>query len=110
MRLLIDECVDVELKVVLSTHGFECRTVREMGYSGKRNGELLTIAEDNFDVLVTIDKSIRYQHNFTGRKIAVLVIRPKTSKLTDILPHIPAVVAALSAVTPGQVVYVESRQ
>jgi len=108
VRLLIDECVDIELKVILAAKGFECRTVREMGYSGKRNGELLTLAEGEFDVLITIDKSIRYQHNFTGRKIAVLIIRPKTSKLADILPHLPAVVAALSLIRSGQVVYVES--
>lgn len=37
-----------------------------------KNGELLKAAEDDsFDVLVTSDKSIRYQQNLTGRKIAL---------------------------------------
>jgi hypothetical protein len=78
----------------------------EIGFASKRNGELLALAEIDFDVLVTIDKSIQYQQNLTGREIAILVIRTKTSRLVDILPHVPAAVAALQNILPGQVIYV----
>jgi predicted nuclease of predicted toxin-antitoxin system len=53
MRLLIDECLPRALKRFFIGH--ECRTVQEMGWSGKKNGDLLSLAEAEFDVLATID-------------------------------------------------------
>jgi hypothetical protein len=50
--------------------GHKCETVRDAGFSGKDNGDLLALAEEHFDVLVTIDKNNRYQQNMTGRNIA----------------------------------------
>ncbi len=65
----------------LSASGHDCVTVREAGFSGKKNGELLRLAEPTFDVLVTLDKGIRYQQNLTGRKIAVLIIGAKSNDI-----------------------------
>src|ERR1700737_4385139 len=45
MRILLDECVPVALKRNLVSFGHECQTVREAGFAGKKNGELLTLAE-----------------------------------------------------------------
>jgi len=61
MRVLIDECAPSALKHVLAAHGHRCRTVQETGWSGKRNGELLDLAEGEFDVLVTLDTNLRYK-------------------------------------------------
>jgi hypothetical protein len=48
---------------------------RERGWHLFKNGDLLNAAEDAaFDVLVTSDKSIRYQQNLTGRKLALVVL------------------------------------
>lgn len=44
MRILLDECVPVALKGNLVSLGHECQTVREAGFAGKKNGELLTLA------------------------------------------------------------------
>ena len=41
MRILLDECVPRPLRRELS--GYEVRTVVEMGWAGKRNGELLRL-------------------------------------------------------------------
>ena len=57
MRLLIDECLPRALK--LHFRGHNCRTVQEMGSSGRKNGALLEAAEREFDVLVTIDQGIQ---------------------------------------------------
>jgi len=46
---------------MFSNRGHQCHTVREAGFEGIENGELLTLAESDFDVLVTVDKNIRYQ-------------------------------------------------
>lgn len=103
MRLLIDECVPRKLKFLLAERSHECQTVAEAGWSGKENGELLALAEQSFDVLVTIDKRVRYQQNMTGRKIAVLIIRAASNDLDDIRPHIPKALVALQTIQPGQI-------
>ena len=68
MKLLIDECLPRTLKRLLGDH--ECRTVQEMGWSGKKNGELLSLAELEFDVLVTVDQGMEYEQNLANRKIS----------------------------------------
>lgn len=104
MRLLIDECLPRKIKFLFSGH--DCTTVREAGFGSKENGELLALAEGTFDVLVTIDKNIRYQQNMIGRAISILIIRTKTNDLSDIEPQIPAALAALVRIQPGQIVEV----
>jgi hypothetical protein len=52
MRVLIDECAPKALKNYLTNHGHECRTVQEAGWSGRQNGELLSLAEAAFAVQV----------------------------------------------------------
>jgi len=48
---------------------------RARGWHRYKNGELLKAAEEAaFDVLVTSDKSIRYQQNLAGRRIALVVL------------------------------------
>jgi uncharacterized protein DUF5615 len=53
MRVLIDE--NLPRKIAGHLKGHECRTVAECGWAGKKNGELLSLAEDQFDVLLTLD-------------------------------------------------------
>jgi predicted nuclease of predicted toxin-antitoxin system len=102
----LDECVPRKVKFLLAAGGHECETVRDAGISGKENGELLALAEEHFDVLVTIDKNIRYQQNVTGRNIAILIIRPASNDLDDIRPHVPHALLALPSLKPGQIVEV----
>jgi predicted nuclease of predicted toxin-antitoxin system len=54
MNLLLDECLPRKLKFLFS--GYQCTTVREAGFGSKENGELLALAEGDYDVLITIDK------------------------------------------------------
>ena len=39
---------------------------------GIKNGDLLQLAEGEFDLFITSDQNIRYQQNLTGRRIAIL--------------------------------------
>jgi len=81
MKVLIDECAPRALKYTLAVHGHECLTVQEAGWSGKENGELLALAEAEFDVLVTVDTNLRYQQNLAGRKIAIVILRAQSNRL-----------------------------
>src|SRR5436853_7071877 len=103
MNVLLDECVPRKLKFLFVGSGHECRTVREVGLGSKTNGELLALAEHHFDVLITIDKNIRYQQNLTGRNIAILIIRAPSNDISDIRPHIPEALIALNSIHPSQV-------
>jgi hypothetical protein len=50
MKVLLDENLPRRLASYLT--GDECRTVSECGWAGKKNGELLTLADSAFDVWV----------------------------------------------------------
>jgi hypothetical protein len=86
--------------------GSECKTVREAGFAGKKNGELLSLAEARWDVLLTTDRKIQYQQQVIGRKIGILVLRAKTNRLQDLLPILPICAQALLSIRPGQAVEV----
>src|SRR5882757_607104 len=103
MRLLLDECMPRRLKLLFVDGGHKCETVSEAGFSGKRNGELLALAEGRFDVLVTIDKNIRFQQNLGGRDIAILIIHALSNDLDDIRPQIPRALTVLNNIVSGQV-------
>jgi predicted nuclease of predicted toxin-antitoxin system len=106
MKLLLDECLPRRAKLLFAEAGHECETVRDAGFSGKENGELIALAEEKFEVLITIDKNIRHQQNITGRNIAILIIRAGSNDLDDIRPHIPQALAALKTIKPGQILEV----
>jgi predicted nuclease of predicted toxin-antitoxin system len=106
MRVLIDECVPRALKQALTADGYECLTVQEAGWSGKVNGELLDLAEAEYNVLVTLDTNLRYQQNLAGRKIAIVILRARSNRLTHLSPHFSACVKALQAIKPGEIIYV----
>jgi predicted nuclease of predicted toxin-antitoxin system len=70
MKILIDESLPRYLKRVLTDH--DAKTVQEMGWAGISNGELLKLAEDDFEIFLTADKNIRYQQNLKDRKLAIV--------------------------------------
>ena len=102
MRLLIDECLPRALKQVLRGH--TCRTVQEMGWSGMKNGALLSLAEGKFDGLITIDQGFEYQQNLKERRIAILLLVSRSNQIEDVAPIVPAALAALETILSGQVV------
>ena len=104
MRVLIDECAPRALRNALARYGHQCQTVQEQGWAGKKNGELLNLAENSFDVLVTIDTNLRYQQNLTGRKIAILLLSAPTNRLDVLTALFPACAQAIAAIKPGDFV------
>ena len=72
MRVLLDECLPRRLKRELVGH--DARTVPEMGWASKRNGELLALAAGEFDVFLTADRNLSYQQDVSAFNIAVVVL------------------------------------
>lgn len=106
MKVLIDECAPKALRTFLSQCGHECKTVQEAGWSGKQNGELLNLAESNFDVFVTIDANVPYQQNLSGRRIAVIIPIGATNRLVNLRPLFAACASAVEKVSQGEVLIV----
>jgi predicted nuclease of predicted toxin-antitoxin system len=86
MKALLDENIDVRLKKYFDGSEHEVVTVKDMGWNGLKNGELLKrAAENSFDILVAVDKNLPYQQN-TGKSINWL--QPASEEVTSmLLPH-----------------------
>jgi predicted nuclease of predicted toxin-antitoxin system len=108
MKILIDECLPAALQGSLTALGHECQTVRKAGFGSKKNGELLMLAQNRWDVLLTSDRSIKYQQNLTGRRVSVLILCAKSNRMKDLLPLMSACAEALAHLQPGQLVEVTS--
>lgn len=106
MKLLLDECVPRRFSSSLSSDQHQCVTVPEAGFAGKTNGELLALAEASFDVFITLDKGFAYQQNLIGRRIAILLIRAKSTRLVDLLPHAQACREAIATIKPAEIVQI----
>ena len=104
MRLLLDECVPTDLQKEFVGH--EILTIGEAGFKGLKNGELLQCAGKDFDVLVTVDKSIEYQHNRSKLPLAVLIILARSNKYESLLPLMPKALKALEAVKSKEIIKV----
>lgn len=105
MKVLIDECLPRRLRASFPEHN--CLTAPAAGLAGKKNGLLLRLAEElGFEVFLTIDKGLEYQQNLTGRNIAVLIVRAKSNRLEDVLPHVAGCLRAMQSIQAGQVVRV----
>ena len=84
MKILLDECVPKKLKPYLND--FEVFSVSEMGWSGVKNGKLLSLCSDHgFNIFLTIDKNIMYQQNLEKCQITIVAFNSSTSKLEELI-------------------------
>jgi hypothetical protein len=87
MKILLDECVTNKLKLHLLE--YDVYTVRELNLSGIKNGKLMTFcSENNFDILLTIDKNLMFQQNLERYAVTIVVLNSKTSKIEELLTFI----------------------
>lgn len=73
-----------------------------MGWSGIKNGDLLTLAENQFDVFITVDRNLSFQQNLPKFNIAVLVLHAPSNRLADLRPLAPKILATLPTLTKGK--------
>jgi hypothetical protein len=100
LKLLLDECIDRRLARDLSAH--DVKTVPQMGWAGINNGELLTLAEKEFDVFITVDRNLSFQQNLPGFNIAVLVLHAASNRLADLRPLTPQIILMLPTLKKGE--------
>lgn len=100
MRVLLDECVPRSLREQLPGH--EVKTVAESGWAGVKNGELLRLAAERFDVLLTVDRNLEYQQNFLGAALAVIVVHAPSNDVSVLRGFMPKVLDAIPAAPRGK--------
>ena len=74
MKILLDENLPKQLKSDFGPD-YEVKTVRDMGWLGKKNCELLgLIVFNGFDFFVTIDKNLRFQQNLDRIELKIFLL------------------------------------
>lgn len=98
MKIILDESVPQKLRLLIEAH--TVITVAYQGWSGLKNGALLTAAEEaGYDLFITADQEIKYQQNLTGRGMAVLVL--SSNNWDYVKAAISKIVTAIESMTPG---------
>jgi predicted nuclease of predicted toxin-antitoxin system len=96
-RLLFDQNVPAPLAKLLPEH--EITTAHHLGWGELSNGKLLNAAQSaGFEVMMTVDKNLRYQQNLEDRQIGILVLpTQKIGVLKGILSELKAAIDLLAA-------------
>jgi predicted nuclease of predicted toxin-antitoxin system len=106
MRILIDECVDPRVKLLLSNHSVA--TVHEQGWDAEDDNTLLALAQRDFDVLLTIDRGLEFQQNFAKFDIGVLVVHVPKNQLAHYRMIQEEILAAVKECSSGRIMHVRS--
>lgn len=98
MNVLLDNCVHRAARTFFPGH--RVRTAFQAGLARAQNGDLFTAAAAaSFDVLVTTDKNIAYQHHLPDLPLAVIELSPTDTRIDGLRPLAPLCPAALAATT-----------
>jgi predicted nuclease of predicted toxin-antitoxin system len=100
MKILLDECVDWRLSRDIVGH--DVKTVYQMGWQTIKNGELMRLASENFDVFVTVDRNLSFQQNLSAYTFSVIVLAAKTNRLADLRPLVPKLLEVIPTAGIGE--------
>ncbi|MBU2444445.1 MAG: DUF5615 family PIN-like protein [Bacteroidetes bacterium] len=103
MKILLDECIDWRLK-----HEFygqhDVKTVQDMGWLGKSNGELLSAAsKEDFSIFITIDKKLKFQQNLRKYGLAIVVLDVYRNTLKNLKLLVPRILEQIHAMQSDEV-------
>ncbi|MEO8326179.1 MAG: DUF5615 family PIN-like protein [Nitrospirota bacterium] len=101
MRILLDECIDRRLAKEIEGH--EVVTVPQAGWAGIKTGALLALAQQQFDVLVTVDRNLSFHQNLPQFNLDVVLLEAPTNRLNDLRRLVPKLHGLLHGLVKGQV-------
>lgn len=101
MRILFDQGVPLPLRVFLPDH--QVQSAFRRGWANLKNGQLISAAEGEFDLIVTTDKNWKYQQRVTDRTVGILVL--SSPNWPELRTRIDEIVLAINRARPGD--YVE---
>jgi hypothetical protein len=96
----LDEAITSKLKQELPDH--EVFTVQDMGWRAKKDAELLVLADQSFDALLTTDRNMQYQQNIAKlRRLAIVVLVVPEASMRTLRPVVSSILILLQHVAPG---------
>lgn len=108
MKILLDENLPKKLKLEFSGE-HEIFTVREKGWNGRKNGELLGLMTlEGFDAFITIDKNLQYQQNISKFPITLFILDAPNTKIGTLLPYIENLKLVLNETKENQIQIIET--
>lgn len=107
MKILLDESIPQKLrKDFTSEH--EIWTVRDKGWLGKKNGELLRLLSDQgFDLFVTVDRKLPYQHKIENLTVPIIVMCAKDNRHQTLGALVPKIFKLLSQFPTSKILEVK---
>jgi predicted nuclease of predicted toxin-antitoxin system len=99
MKILLDENLPTDFRLLVLGH--DVFTVAFMGWKGVSNGQLLRRAgEAGFDVMITKDTGIEFQHATESLPLSVVILRARTNAIDDLRPLVPELLSRLEHLEP----------
>lgn len=98
MRILLDESVPWRLGRLLTGH--TTSAVQRQGWTSIKNGRLLALASQEFDVLLTADKGMEYQQSLETLPVAILIVLARSNRMEDLALAVSAVLKAPEELPP----------
>ena len=95
MKILLDESLPKRLKKHFPGH--VVKTVADMGWKGKQNGELMALIAGKFDVFVTPDQNMIYQINLRHAVVPIFVLKASSNRYEDLMLLIPGLLKTLKS-------------
>ena len=97
MKILLDENLPTKLKYYFGEN-FEILAVKDMGWLGKKNGELLRLAVVNgFNIFLTLDKNLIQQQSIHKFNLKFIILFPVNNKHQTLQPFIDKVKVLLNS-------------
>ena len=100
MRVLLDENLPIDLAAELVGH--EMATVTGLSWRGIKNSELRSRAQESFEVLITMDRSLEFQQNIAEFELSILLVLARSNRMVHLRPFVPVILAAIEDSQPGE--------
>lgn len=105
MKILIDHCLPGK-KLAHELQEYEVVTVHQKGWDNYQNNQLLSLAENEFDLFITGDQNIEYQQNLQSRQIRIITLVLYRTNINHILPPIPQIKQAIDTMQLGELLVI----
>ena len=106
MKILLDENIDIRLKLLFPAET-SVFTVKEMGWSGIKNGELMQLlSRNNFDYWIVADKNIHYQQNTKDISFSIIVLDVHRNTLKNIQALLPKILDIVKDPSSNKVIVI----
>lgn len=104
MRILLDH--NLNWRIGKSLLPNEVLTTRQMQWDDLDNGELLKVAQREFEVMLTTDANLYHQQKVSNYDLAVIVLRAYKNSITALAPLLGQVIELLDQIGPGETRFV----